>query len=414
MRNKLLYILLLVFLSSSLQAKKLSKTDISNMYSEFQFTQFDVRVYHHSEEKSTVYLNVRLQDFFYKRTPLEVFEAKYKVAYELYESYDAKSPIDTASVTFSDSLFHGEEMHMIVDFDVPAFFPGNYVLKIILSDLYQPENSTYSFVHIQKMNKLTAQNYLVTDQDDFPQFGNYILKDNFFKIHSADTSLSEINIRYYSQTFPLAKPVFTVEKNKTYKFEPDSIFTIILSSGVSEILELPFMGIYHLQADMNEPDGLTLFRFDDGFPEVSSPALAVAPLRYLTTENEFRRLLSYKDYKVAVDSFWLERASQQPQRAKNMIKRYYSRVQLVNKLFTYFREGWKTDRGLVYILYGAPTEVYREEGEEEWVYGERSNPMSIRFFFDEVVNPFTDNELELERSPNYKTSWMIAVENWRR
>jgi len=40
--------------------------------------------------------------------------------------------------------------------------------------------------------------------------------------------------------------------------------------------------------------------------------------------------------------------------------------------------------------------------------------MSIRFFFDEVVNPFTDNELELERSPNYKTSWMIAVENWRR
>ena len=174
------------------------------------------------------------------------------------------------------------------------------------------------------------------------------------------------------------------------------------------------MGIYHLQADMNEADGLTLFQFDEGFPEVSSPALAVAPLRYLTTENEFKRLLSYQDYKVAVDSFWLERASQQPQRAKNMIKRYYSRVQLVNNLFTSFREGWKTDRGLVYILYGAPTEVYREDGEEEWVYGERGNPMSIRFFFDEVKNPFTENELELERSPMYKTSWMIAIENWRR
>ena len=153
------------------------------------------------------------------------------------------------------------------------------------------------------MSKLSAQNYLVTDQDDFPQFGNYVLKDNFFKIHCADTSVSQMNIRYYTQTFPLAKPVFTVEKNKTYKFEPDSVFSISLTSGVSDILELPFMGIYHLQTDINEPEGLTLFRFDDGFPEVSSPALAVAPLRYLTTENEFKRLLSYQDYKIAVDSF---------------------------------------------------------------------------------------------------------------
>lgn len=414
MKNKILYILLLIFFSSGLQAKKLSKTDISDMYSEFQFTRFDVRVFHSSEQFSTVFLNVSLQDFFYKQIEVEVYEAKFKVTYELYESYDSKSPIDTASVIFSDTLFRGEEMDMIVDFDISALFPGNYILKINLFDMYQPENSTYSIVHIEKMNKLSAQNYLVTDQDDFPQFGNYILKDNFFKIHSADTILSELNIRYYSQTFPLAKPVFTVEKNKTYKFEPDSVFTIALSSGISEVLELPFMGIYHLQADMDKPEGLTLFQFDEGFPEVSSPALAVAPLRYLTTENEFKRLLSYQDYKIAVDSFWLERASQQPQRAKNMIKRYYSRVQLVNRLFTSFREGWKTDRGLVYILYGAPTEVYREEGEEEWVYGERGNPMSIRFFFDEVKNPFTDNEFELERSPVYKTSWMIAVENWRR
>lgn len=414
MQKKFLYILLLIFLSNGLQAKKLSKTDISEMYSEFQFTQFDVRVFHISEQFSTVYLNISLQDFFYKQNNTGVFEAKFKVAYELYESYDSKSPIDTASIIYSDTLFYNEEMDMIVDFDVPAVFPGNYILKIKLFDFYQPENFTFTIVHIDKESKNSAQNYLVTDQENFPHFGNDILKDNFFKIHSADTSLSEINIKYYTQTFPLAKPVFTVEKNKIYKFEPDSIYSISLTSGVSDILKLPFMGIYHLQADINEPEGLTLFQFDEGFPEVSSPALAVAPLRYLTTENEFRKLLSYKDYKVAVDSFWLERASQQPQRAKNMIKRYYSRVQLVNKLFTSFREGWKTDRGLVYILYGAPTEVYREQGEEEWVYGERGNPMSIRFFFDEVVNPFTDNEFELERSPVYKTSWMIAIENWRR
>ncbi len=40
------------------------------------------------------------------------------------------------------------------------------------------------------------------------------------------------------------------------------------------------MGIYHLQADINEPEGLTLFHFDEGFPEVNSPRFGVAPLRY--------------------------------------------------------------------------------------------------------------------------------------
>jgi len=414
MKNKFLYLLLLIFLSCGLQAKKLSKTDMSEIYSEFQFTQFDKSVFHKSEQFSTIYLNIRLQDFFYKQTKVEVYQAKFKVAYELYESYDSKSPIDTSSQFFSDTLFYGEEMDMIVDFDVPAIFPGNYVLKIKLFDIYQPENSTFSIVNINKSSKLSAQNFLLTDQNDFPLFENFIPNGDYFKVHCTDTLITHMSMRYYSQTFPLAKPVFTVEKNKSYKFEPDSVYTVSFSSGISDILKLPYHGIYHLQADINKPEGLTLFQFDDGFPEVNSPALAVAPLRYLTTENEFKRLLSYQDYKIAVDSFWLERASQQPQRARNMIKRYYSRVQLVNKLFTSFREGWKTDRGLVYILYGAPSEVYRAEGEEEWVYGELGNPMSIKFYFDEVKNPFTGNEFELERSPNYKTSWMIAIENWRR
>jgi GWxTD domain-containing protein len=403
-----------VLFSSGLQAKKLSKTNLAEMYSEYRFTRFDARIYHTSEQMSRVYLNISLQDFRYKKNRSGMYESKFRVAYGLYESYDSKSPVDSSWIVFSDTLFYGREMDMIVDFVVPAIFPNNYVLKVAVYDLNQAENYTYSFYNIQKTIKHSAQNFLITDENDYPLFGNFILAGNFFKVHSSDTLLKHMSMRYYSQSFPLAKPVFTVEKDKTYKFEPDSLFQVSFKSGISDVLRLPYCGIYHLQADTNEPDGLTIYRFDDGFPEVGSPAMAVASLRYLTTETEYRLLLSYQDYKIAVDSFWLERVSQQPQRAKKMIKRYYSRVQIVNELFTSFREGWKTDRGLVYILYGAPSEVYRKDGEEEWVYGERGNPMSIRFFFDEIKNPFTDNEFEMERSPSYKTSWMIAIENWRR
>jgi hypothetical protein len=97
-----------------------------------------------------------------------------------------------------------------------------------------------------------------------------------------------------------------------------------------------------------------------------------------------------------------------------MIAKFYSRVMTANKLFTSYKEGWKTDRGIIYIVYGAPSEVYRRTGEEEWIYGERSNMLSIRFFFDQAENPLSDNDYILQRSSGYKPGWYIAVENWRR
>ena len=59
-------------------------------------------------------------------------------------------------------------------------------------------------------------------------------------------------------------------------------------------------------------------------------------------------------------------------------------------------------------------EVYRKQGEEEWIFGEKGNPMSIKFLFYEAENPLTSNDFRLQRSTAYQTSWYIAVDNWRR
>ena len=173
-------------------------------------------------------------------------------------------------------------------------------------------------------------------------------------------------------------------------------------------------GIYHFQTDTAQTEGTTVFHFDEGFPEIETPLQAILPLRYLTTQKEYDALLNYPDHKIAIDSFWLVRASNKPERAKNMIAKYYQRVVLANRMFTSYQEGWKTDRGIVYIIYGPPTEVYRKTGQEQWIYGERGNPLNINFYFDEVENPFTFNDYSLQRSVDYKSGWYIAVENWRR
>jgi hypothetical protein len=185
--------------------------------------------------------------------------------------------MDSATIKVNDTSSCGKGLEMIVDFEVKARFPGNYILKIILTDLnIRKDNEVFRFFNLEKSNKISRQNFLVTDSDGFPVFNNYIYPGQYFHILYNDTTVSKLYIRYYNKTFPLAKPPFATVKDVTYKFKPDSILSTELVHGYSPLLELPDRGIYHFQPDLTKPDGLTLFGFDDGFPEIATPASAIA------------------------------------------------------------------------------------------------------------------------------------------
>jgi GWxTD domain-containing protein len=415
MKPVLFFFISLFLFQGSLFTQKLSKQNMDQVYNELPVTRVEAVIYHVNPKISTVFVNIHLSDFMYVLLPDGKSKiARFGVKWELFDSYEARYPSDSATLVFSDSLGYENPMEMIVDFDLKIDFPGKYVLKINLSDLNYPDKSEFGFFEIDKTGPLSHQNFLITDQEGYVVFQKVMEEGRTFILKMNDTNFSSLRVRYYNREFPLARPPFALEKDITYKFEPDSLFYVELYSGRSALLQLPFKGIYHFQADPAKPEGLTLFRFDDGFPLIESPEQAFAPLRYLSTEREFRKMLAQDDYKTVVDSFWLQRASQRPERAKNMIRRFYTRVEKANKLFTSYHEGWKTDRGLIYIIYGPPTEVYRREGEETWIYGERGNPLSLRFNFSKADNLFTSNDYRLNRSAAYRTSWFIAIENWRR
>lgn len=411
-KHILLLLLSLLFLSS--MAKKLSKTDLSSMYSSNTYTDFTAHVYHSSSDSSTVYMNIRLNNLTYKQVLGFNPRANFEVRYATFANYEARNPIDSATLVFSDDTHFQQEMEIIIDFNIPVKTNGNCLLRLTLTDLNKKENSHFKFFNIYKTSIYSAQNFLLTDSENYPLLEQIIPENGLFYIQYQQADTQQLYIRYYHEEFPLARPPFALEKDITYTFEPDSFYTIALSKGKSFLLDLPYPGIYHFQADLHKPEGLTLYKYDEGFPEINTTEAAVEPLRYLSSEVEFTRLLSSYDYKVAIDSFWLERSSQQADRARNLIQRYYSRVEEVNRIFSSYQEGWKTDRGIIYIIYGPPAEVYRKKNEEEWIYGEKSNPLSIRFYFYKVKNPFSDNDYSLMRSAAYKTSWYIAVENWRR
>jgi len=396
--------------------RKLNKTNLKEMYSETRFTEFGAVIYHTSDEKSKVYLDVNLKDLKYLGVQnKKPYFARFSVFYELYPDYESKTISDSARLIFIDTVNYNVDANMVIDFDIRASFAGNYILKITLTDLNRKENNTvFNLYKVSKTNKNSAQNFLVADEDGNPLFVKHIEKGQYFKILSKQKEIQQLIARYYYRKLPIAKTPFAVEKNFTFKFKADSLYDLSMTNGESILLKLPFDGIYHFQYDTTQTEGLTLFYFDEGFPEIETPLQAILPLRYLTIQKEYDALLKYPDYKIAIDSFWLERASNKPERAKNMIAKYYQRVVLANKWFTSYQEGWKTDKGIIYIIYGPPSEIYRKTGQEQWIYGERGNPLTINFYFDEVENPFTLNDYSLQRSTSYKSSWYIAIENWRR
>ena len=86
---------------------------------------------------------------------------------------------------------------------------------------------------------------------------------------------------------------------------------------------------------------------------------------------------------------------------------------LANTYFTSYTEGWKTDRGLIYIIFGLPVTIYKAENIERWIYGTSQSNKTLVFNFMRQENPFTANDYVLSREEMYKISWTQAVDTWR-
>lgn len=108
----------------------------------------------------------------------------------------------------------------------------------------------------------------------------------------------------------------------------------------------------------------------DNYPLVQSPRELAEPLIYIMDPKKYEELMqieSSDSMKAAVDRFWLSNI-QNSSLARSIISMYYQRVEEANKLFSNFKEGWKTDMGMVYILFGPPFFQTKSLNEYNWAY----------------------------------------------
>jgi GWxTD domain-containing protein len=138
--------------------------------------------------------------------------------------------------------------------------------------------------------------------------------------------------------------------------------------------------------------------------------------RYVATKNEieqYKKLKGIEAKRKAMFDFWMSRDEDRTTPQNEIKQEYFKRVSVANNQYkTGFREGWKTDRGRVYIVYGPPDEVERHANEldvkpyEIWFYN--SIQGGVQFIFGDRTG-FSDYILLHSTHRNE-----LRDDNWKR
>lgn len=334
----------------------------------------------------------------------------YAISYAIYRDMESKAIVDSGIHYFScdkpiDPLFK-------VKGRIGIFAPdsANYFMRIDFSDLNRSQSVT-DIITIDRTGIQPSGNFLLADAaTNAPIIRGYHDQPVNVRVIQTSGQNRPVFMRYFKTSHPMAEPPFSDDRQPVLSYVANESFLIEVDETDPIPLQKP--GIYHFQYDTMVMEGYSFFIFNEDFPKLTNVGGLLESVRYLTTREEFSKISASTNIKAAVDAFWIDKAGNR-ERARELIKAYYGRVQTANRLFTSYLEGWKTDRGLIFVIFGTPGTVYRGNNTETWLYSQTAGQPTLSFVFEKKKNPFTDNDFMLRRNAYYDIPWYRAVETWR-
>ncbi len=371
------------------------------------------KIFHKNDTLSELYFRLNSENILYtKKRNDTAFSANILIKYELTDKA-TETLTDSASISFTDHGNNNQKKFLDGLIKLKTSPKKMYDLVITVNDLTR-DHYIKKRLTVNRSDIYNHQNYLILDSNKSVVFKNHFNTNDkvYIKKNEANPA-NTINLKYYSTKLPIAKPPFTTDaEQETKAFRPQLTSQLNFDSTNTLTYIIKDKGLYHFHALENNSAGPTLYNFQEHFPKVQSPENMIGPMRYISTKKEYALLTESENKKLAVDKHWIN-VAESNERARTLIRAYYTRVENANNYFTSYLEGWKTDRGLIYIIYGTPNVVYKNKDYENWIYGEENNMMSISFVFHKVENPVSNNDFSLSRSPVFKSSWFRAVDSWR-
>ncbi len=403
----LLSALIVILASCSVNKTGISSVNVSHVYNPGSSNLFpDYSIFHKNDSISMLMVKIHTDNLLYIRNKNKEYEAKVNIKYRVYEDLERGIIVDTGQVSYS--VLRNQAQKEIISY-LKIYCPKKklYHLELQCKDMVK-RRPRHVFLLLDKRTE-TNQNYVLSNpKNNEPLFRNNFNRNEEFWIEPAN-SANELKISYINKEFPLALPPFSLVNEPIEIMKPDSVIRVPREKGFrfSQNCE-----ILMFQTDSSKQSGQLTTIFNEYYPFVKKASELIEPLRYLTTKSEYKKMIEAKNKKLKLDEFWLS-ASKDFNKARELIRIFYSRVVFANVFFSSHKEGWKTDRGMTYIIFGPPTTVYKSNKGERWIYGENQRVRPLTFFFEIKESPYTTNYYKLQRSASYKPYWMNAVKRWR-
>ncbi|RPH96089.1 GWxTD domain-containing protein [candidate division KSB1 bacterium] len=110
---------------------------------------------------------------------------------------------------------------------------------------------------------------------------------------------------------------------------------------------------------------------------------AIRQMKYIATgeENRALRQADPRDRERVFKEFWKKRDPSPDTDENELMEEYFRRVEYANEKFATHREGWDTDRGRIYLVYGEPTDIERHPFEPD------SRPYEI-WYYTQIARRF--------------------------
>ncbi len=346
-------------------------------------------------------------------TKLEDLNSIFRLSWNLQTEYGIKEKIKNGKLTFTENVIAhiGKEYKLVFEVPRPIDLESG-VLILDIVDIAGAVKYTNDLPIDFKGQKIdTRYNIFENKESIFPNFTTYAEVGKSFVIKSILENSDKLFLKKYNnKTKAALSPMSSTRRDFVDEFDADKVIDII--SG--QIVTLTEPGVYVLTREPSlHSDGFGFLVVEDRFPRQTYPEELMQSLVYMSTPKEIEALNTGNDAKESLDLYFLNVAKGNQTMARQIIKSYYNRVADANKLFSTFKEGWKTDKGMVYIIMGPPSRVQRNRLREVWLYSQSQNNSEIIFTFYRKSNVFSDQTFELVRYPEYSSFWYPYVEAWR-
>lgn len=364
-------------------------------------------IYQHSPNELRLYFQFYPKElaFAYSETD-SIKYAFARLFFRVTKTYSSIDIVDSLTSTFT---FKGNPRAHFTGF-VPIDLPDNdnYVLEVFLTDL-NSKAIVSQVLNIQKPKEGAGIAYMFMTKYASPKFHDYATVNDTFRVRTDMLGNKPIVVQQIKPDTILPIPPDISRKGFSFdRLEVDTSFRI--DNIDTSLLAYDSKSIYVFNdIDLKTRKAIGIFGKD--YPYVKTPVELLRPLAYLNSPREMEKLWAKKNTKLAVDSFWVD-ATKDLSKARELIRIYYNRVQLANYYFASYKEGWLTDRGMIYIVFGMPMVVTIEEKGENWSYGKGGDD-DLNFYFYRDKHPVFGEYYQLSRSDQYSRIWFNVTSTWR-